>query len=50
MVAQVARTKYGAAAIDYALGHGKGHNGKKNRNEYISTVNMLSGRDYAIEM
>lgn len=50
MVAQVARTKYGAAAIAYALGHGKGHNGKEKRNEYISTINMMSGRDYAIEM
>lgn len=50
MIAQVARTKYGAAAIAYAVGNGKGHNGKKNRNEYISTINMMSGRDYAIEM
>lgn len=37
----ITRTAKGRDAINYALGiEGKGHNGKKNRNEYISFVNL----------
>lgn len=37
----ITRTAKGRDAINYALGiDGKGHNGKENRNEYISFVNL----------
>lgn len=50
MISKVRRTKDGAGAIRYALGKGKGHNGKKRRNEYISTVNMLPDGNYITQM
>lgn len=48
--ARVTRTKNGRDAIRYAEGHGTGHNGSELRNEYIGTVNMLPGTDYADQM
>lgn len=42
----ITRTAKGRDAINYALGiEGKGHNGKKNRNEYISFVNLPLSAD-----
>lgn len=38
---RVTRTAYGADAIRYARGHGKGHNGHQRRNIYTTGVNML---------
>ena len=43
---RVTRTAYGADAIRYARGHGKGHNGHKRRNLYTAGVNMLP--DHAV--
>lgn len=37
----VTRTAFGADAIRYARGNGKGHNGAEVRNEYTAGVNML---------
>ena len=37
----VTRTAYGADALAYARGHGRGHNGAENRNIYTAGVNML---------
>lgn len=48
--ARVTRTKNGRDAIKYAEGDGTGHNGSKLRNEYVGTVNMLPGTDYADQM
>lgn len=47
---KITRTTNGRKAIEYAKGNGKGHNGKKDRNECISTVNMLDGIDPEIQM
>lgn len=47
---KITRTNNGRKAIEYAKGNGKGHNGKKDRNECISTVNMLDGIDPVIQM
>lgn len=47
---KITRTNNGRKAIEYAKGNGKGHNGKKDRNECISTVNMLDGVDPVIQM
>ena len=38
---RITRTAYGADAIRYARGHGKGHNGHQRRNLYTAGVNML---------
>ena len=43
---RVTRTAYGADAIRYARGHGKGHNGQPRRNIYTAGVNMLP--DHAV--
>lgn len=48
--ARVTRTKNGRDAIKYAEGDGTGHNGSELRNEYVGTVNMLPGTDYADQM
>lgn len=37
----ITRTAFGADAIEYARGNGKGHNDNEVRNEYIGCVNML---------
>ena len=37
----ITRTAFGADAIAYARGDGKGHNDNEVRNEYIGCVNML---------
>lgn len=38
---RVTRTAYGADAIKYARGNGKGHNGVEVRNLYVAGVNMM---------
>ena len=38
---RVTHTAYGAEAIAYTRGDGKGHNGAEQRNEYVMAVNML---------
>lgn len=43
---RVTRTAYGADAIRYARGNGKGHDGSETRNQFIAGVNMLP--DYVI--
>lgn len=41
---RITRTANGADAIEYALGkNNKGHNGKKQRNAYVSCVNLFHG-------
>ena len=40
-VSRVTRTAYGADAIAYCRGRGKGHNGELSRNLYVGAVNML---------
>lgn len=38
---RVTRTAYGADAIRYARGNGKGHDGSAVRNQYVAGVNMM---------
>lgn len=38
---RVTRTAFGADAIRYARGNGKGHDGSEARNRYVSGVNMM---------
>ena len=38
---RVTRTAYGADAIAYARGHGRGHDGTGSRNLHVAAVNML---------
>ena len=37
----ITRTAFGADALQYIRGNGKGHNGIEIRNEYITGINML---------
>lgn len=46
---RITRTAYGADAIRYARGHGRGHNGQRSRNLYSAGVNMLPDGTVAFE-
>jgi len=46
---RITRTAYGADAIRYARGHGRGHDGSEKRSLYTAGVNMLPDRALAFE-
>ena len=46
---RITRTAYGADAIRYARGHGRGHNGHRSRNLYSAGVNMLPDGSISFE-
>lgn len=47
---RVTRTANGRGALEYAAGHGVGHNGKEQRNAFVGYVNLLPGIDPADQM
>lgn len=47
---RVTRTANGRGALEYAMGHTKGHNGHEQRNSMIGYVNLLPGIDPADQM
>lgn len=46
---RITRTAYGADAIRYARGHGRGHDGSEKRSLYSAGVNMLPDRALSFE-
>lgn len=47
---RVTRTAFGRDALEYAAGHGTGHNQNEQRNVYVGYVNLLPGIDPADQM
>lgn len=47
---RVTRTAFGRDALEYAAGHGIGHNQNEQRNVYVGYVNLLPGIDPADQM
>lgn len=47
---RVTRTAFGRDALEYAAGHGAGHNQNEQRNAYVGYVNLLPGIDPADQM
>lgn len=47
---RVTRTAFGRDALEYAAGHGTGHNQNEHRNVHIGYVNLLPGIDPADQM
>ena len=47
---RITRTAYGADAIRYVRGHGRGHNGHRRRSLYSAGVNMLPDGPMAFEI